>query len=226
MSEETSKEKIARAVTDLESIAEYAYSNGLHEFGYTPHETLLAEIQRLHTLLGSIALPDTNPMGRDADWVLFRKRKEERALANHGADLIAGRTYADTAGTYAAPSPFATQMDTSDSSPVPQQEIVSAIHHHAREIARLTEAWPAPSDSDDDGIGAGIPPDGVPRLPRLLKRCEEAIADLFEFEKVERDKYVGYPLWDRHNLRVVEVGELLADVRAALPPDDLAKAGT
>lgn len=33
-------------------------------------------------------------------------------------------------------------MDTNDASPVTQQEVVSAIHHHARELARLTAAWP------------------------------------------------------------------------------------
>jgi hypothetical protein len=40
------------------------------------------------------------------------------------------------------PDMFAQCMGTSDTSPISQQEIVSAIHHHASEIARLTEAWP------------------------------------------------------------------------------------
>lgn len=38
---------------------------------------------------------------------------------------------------------FPQAMPASDS-PVTQQEIVSAINYHARELARLTAAWPAP----------------------------------------------------------------------------------
>lgn len=51
----------------------------------------------------------------------------------------------------------------------------------------------------------------------LLSHCVEAVEDLFNREVVERDGYVGYQsLWDRHNRRVVETGELLADLRAAV----------
>lgn len=32
-----------------------------------------------------------------------------------------------------------------DESPISNQEIVSAINHHARELARLTETWPVDS---------------------------------------------------------------------------------
>ena len=62
----------------------------------------------------------------------------------------------------------------------------------------------------------------------LLSRCVEAVEDLFNREVVERDGYVGYQSrWDRYNRLVVETGELLADLRAAVTKpaatqDDLA----
>lgn len=44
--------------------------------------------------------------------------------------------------------PFAGQAMPGDESPVSQQEIVSAINHYARKLARLTETWPAPPPPD------------------------------------------------------------------------------
>lgn len=46
------------------------------------------------------------------------------------------------AKTQAGGATFPQAMPASES-PVTQQEIVSAIHHHARELARLTATWPA-----------------------------------------------------------------------------------
>lgn len=57
-------------------------------------------------------------------------------------------------------------------------------------------------------------------LKRLLERCAEAIEDLYDTRIEQRDQYIGYQSrWDRYNVAVVETGELLADVRAAVRVD-------
>lgn len=71
-----------------------------------------------------------------------------RGSAHEPGFEIHGNTIMTLAECVEAEGGFSFQTMPASDSPVTQQEVVSAIHHHASEIARLTAAWPAQPPRD------------------------------------------------------------------------------
>jgi hypothetical protein len=96
--------------------------------------------------------------GNDLTWpdhadlcVWLLEQLETKAIPEPGADQLAASDAMDyESGVVRVTSdgscehvPHQDVYMPASESPVTQQEIVSAIHHHACELARLTETWPA-----------------------------------------------------------------------------------
>lgn len=70
-------------------------------------------------------------------------------------------------------APLQSPMDTSDASPITHMEIISAVAHHAREIAKLTEAVPVECSPQQAFVGAM----NVAPIARIENHRRRNIAD-------------------------------------------------
>lgn len=126
--------------------------------GYGPHAAIHGmpkEYEGAHHYLPSSALwqgvevvsgsqPGANPLAGAARAEVFR------------AETGSAREQPDLAGLMFSPMP-------PSESPITQQELVSAILHHAREIVRLSETWPALEPVSPKGNPCLEAPDGCLR---------------------------------------------------------------